>query len=102
MRVFVQALDANKQNSELTGAYANWLVGEGRTREAVAMARRLTRNAPALMSGWRLYLALCRSHDKRCISEAERGLENSRTLFGIDLPPGTPPPNGLFGRLVER
>lgn len=101
-RVYVQALDANKQSSELTRAHTNWLVAEGRTREAAAVARRLTRHAPALMSGWRLYLALCRKHDQRCVPEAERGLDNARTLFGIDLPPGAPPPNGLFGRLVER
>src|SRR5690606_15648849 len=48
-RAYVQALDANKQSGELTRAYTRWLVSEGRTREAVAMARRLTRYAPALM-----------------------------------------------------
>lgn len=101
-RVFGQALDANKQSTELTETYADWLIAEGRTREAVAMARRLTRYAPAMMSGWRLYLALCREHDQRCVNDAERGLQNAQGLLGIDLPPGTPPPNGLFGRLVER
>ena len=100
--MFAQALDANKQSAELTRAYADWLVADGRSREAVAMTRRLTRYAPALMNGWRLYLELCRQHDQRCVAEAERGLDNASTLFGIDLPPGTPPPNGLFGRLIER
>lgn len=101
-RVFVEALDANKQSSELTEAYTRWLVAEERHREAVAMARRLTRYAPALMSGWRTYAELCRTTDQQCVAEAQRGLANARTMFGIDLPPGTPPPNGLFGRLIER
>ena len=101
-RVYVQALDTNKQSTELTAAYSNWLASEGRSREAVAMARRLTRYAPALISAWTLYGELCRRFDPTCISAAEAGMENAKTLFGIDLPPGTPPPNGLFGRLVER
>lgn len=101
-RAYVQALDANKQSGELTRAYTRWLVSEGRTREAVAMARRLTRYAPALMSGWRHYLDLCRRFQPSCAASAERGLDEARTLLGVDLPPGTSPPNGLFGRLIER
>jgi tetratricopeptide (TPR) repeat protein len=101
-RVFAEALEANKQSSQLTAAYARWLVSVGRPREAIAMARRLTRYAPALTSGWRLYGDLCRKFDSACVAEAATGLANARSLFGIDLPPGTPPPNGLFGRLVER
>lgn len=101
-RAFVQGLDQNKQSSELTQEYGRWLVSEGRTREAVAMARRLTRYAPALMSGWRQYLDLCRRFQPSCVTSAERGLDEARTLLGVDLPPGTSPPNGLFGRLIER
>ena len=101
-RVFVEALDRNKQSSELTQMYTRWLLSEGRPREAVAMARRLTGYAPALLSGWQHYLDLCHKYDSRCIAEGEQGLKNARTLLGIDLPPGTPPPNGLFGRLVAR
>jgi tetratricopeptide (TPR) repeat protein len=101
-RVYAEALDANKQSSELTAAYAQWLVSEGRSREAIAMARRLTRFAPALSSGWRLYGDLCRRFDARCTAEAEEGLATARTLFGVDPPPGAAAPNGLFGRLAER
>ena len=101
-RVYAQALDANKQSSPLTAAYARWLVSVDRPREAIAMARRLTRYAPALISGWRLYGDLCRRFDRTCSAEAAAGMANAQTLFGIDLPPGTPPPNGLFGRLVQR
>lgn len=101
-RVYAEALEANNQSSELTAAYTGWLVAEGRSREAVAMARRLTKNAPALLSGWQLYGGLCRRFDQTCVGDAEAGLANARTLFGVDAPPGTAPPNGLFGRLAER
>lgn len=101
-RVYVEALDANKQSSELTAAYTQWLVSEGRSREAIAMARRLTRYAPALLSGWRLYGDLCRRFDATCTGEASDGLASARTLFGVDPAPGASAPNGLFGRLAER
>ncbi|HEU4650377.1 MAG TPA: hypothetical protein VFS49_03080, partial [Croceibacterium sp.] len=97
-----QALDANKQSSALTAAYTSWLVTEGRSREAVAMARRLTRNAPALVSGWRLYGDLCQRFEPGCVDEARDGLGDARTRYGVDLPVGSAPPNGLFGRLTER
>ncbi len=101
-RVYVQALDANKQSSELTEAYAQWLVSTGRSREAVAITRRLTRYAPALLSGWRLYGDLCRRFSPSCVEEASQGLANAGNLYGVDLPPGSTPPNGLFGRLSEQ
>ena len=101
-RVYAQALDTNKQSSQLTAAYARWLVSVGRAREAMAMARRLTRYAPALLSGWRLYRDLCGRFDRTCMAEAASGLADAQSRFGIDVPPGTPPPNGLFGRLDQR
>ena len=100
-RTYGQALDANKQSSEITASYAQWLVAQKRSREAVAMARRLTRYAPALLSGWQLYGDLCRSTGASCVDEATRGLANARSLFEIDPAPGTAPPNGLFGRLSD-
>jgi Tfp pilus assembly protein PilF len=101
-RVYGQALEANKQSSELTADYTRWLASEGRTREAIAMSRRLTRYAPALVSGWLLYDKLCRTFDASCLGEAGQGLSDARTTFGVDPAPGAAPPNGLFGRLVER
>lgn len=101
-RVYAQALETNKQSTPLTAAYSEWLVSQGRIREAVAIAKRLTEYAPALLSGWRLYGDLCRKFDHSCLAEATRGLANARTLPGIDLRPGTMPPNGLFGRFVAQ
>lgn len=101
-RIFQQALDANKQSRVLAESYAEWLAKEGRDREAIAVGRRLTRYAPALVSGWRLYADLCRDLRSQCLADAESGLADSRTRFGIDLAYGSSPPNGLFGRFVER
>jgi Tfp pilus assembly protein PilF len=101
-RVYGDALDANKQSGALTAAYAQWLVAQHRTREAVAIARRLTQYAPALLSGWRLYQDLCQRFDPTCATSATKGLANSRMLLGVDLEPGEPPPNGLLGRFVEQ
>lgn len=101
-RVYSEALDANKQSGELTAAFAQWLVSEGRTREAIAMTRRLTRYTPALLSGWRHYEALCRKFESGCTDDAAAGLARARTIYGVDPVPGAAPPNGLFGRLAER
>ncbi|MCB2074261.1 MAG: tetratricopeptide repeat protein [Novosphingobium sp.] len=101
-RVYSQALDSNPQNLELVRSYAGWLFENGRKREALAIARRLTREAPALVGGWRYYAAVCQRAGDDCEKQANQGLANARTRFGIDLEPGTRPPNGLFGRFVSR
>jgi tetratricopeptide (TPR) repeat protein len=101
-RAFIQGLDAKKQSTRLTAAYTDWLVSHRRSREAVALARRLTRYAPALISGWQLYYSLCRSVQPSCSDEAQSGLAEARTRYGIDPTPGEPAPNGLFGRFAER
>ena len=65
------------------------------------MARRLTRNAPAITRGWELYRDLCEASSDPCLQDAERGLADSRTRFWIDYKPGETPPPGLFARLKE-
>lgn len=101
-RVFRQGIEANKQNQSLSRAYSNWLLSQGNTREALAVARKITRSAPALTSGWRLYAEVCSKTDAGCATEALQGVKTSEGRYGIDLQPGQMPPNGLFGRLVIR
>jgi tetratricopeptide (TPR) repeat protein len=101
-RVFRQGIEANKQSEPLARAYAFWSIMRGNDREAVAVARRLTRSAPALASGWRLYAEICTKAKANCTTEANQGLIDSKTRYGIDLLPGELPPNGLFGRFVIR
>jgi tetratricopeptide (TPR) repeat protein len=101
-RVFRQGIEANKQSESLARAYAFWSMARGNDREAVATVRRLTRSAPALMSGWRLYDEICVKAKAGCSAEANQGLMDSETRYGLDLLPGELPPNGLFGRFVIR
>jgi tetratricopeptide (TPR) repeat protein len=101
-RVFAQGLDANKQSESLSRAYSGYLLAHNGSREAIAVARKLTRSAPALNSGWRLYVDICAKAKSSCVDEAKEGLIESQTRFGVDMLPGELLPNGLFGRLVTR
>jgi tetratricopeptide (TPR) repeat protein len=101
-RVFREAIASNPQDLILTRRFVDWLVLHGRERQALAIARRLTRNAPALNGGWADYRRLCVKLGADCVDRAARGLADARTRYWIDLPPGELPPNGLFGRLVRR
>ena len=101
-RVFAQGLDANKQSEPLSRAFSEYLLAHNSSREAIAVARKLTRSAPALNSGWRLYADICAKAKSSCVTEAKEGLVDSQTRFGVDTLPGELPPNGLFGRLVTR
>lgn len=101
-RMWRQGVSANSQNAEMSSAYVAWLSAQGQEREALAVARRLTHEAPALLGGWRLYRDICARQGEDCFGAAEAGLKNASTLYGIDLLPGQAPPNGLFGRIVMR
>lgn len=101
-RMWRQGMEANRQNSVLAAQYMSWLEANGQVREAVAVARRLTHDAPALMSGWRLYIGVCGRAKDACSIEAHKGLARAARSYGIDLLPGQAPPNGLFGRIVTR
>ncbi len=101
-RMWRQGIDANRQNSLLAGQFMRWLEANGKQRESVAVARRLTHDAPALMSGWRLYVAACDRAKDRCSAAARQGLLRAGQLYGIDPLPGETAPNGLFGRMITR
>lgn len=101
-RMWRQGIAANRQNSTIAAAAIGWLEANGQGREAVAIGRRLTHDAPALMSGWRLYAGACARNDPKCVANAQRGLAVAARSYGIDLLPGQLPPNGLFGRIVTR
>ena len=100
-RVLQQGAEANPQDLAYVIEHTRWLRNQGMDREAIAVARRLTRNAPAISRGWELYRDLCNSAKDPCLKDAERGLADSKTRFWIDYKPGEAPPPGLFGRLKE-
>jgi len=101
-RMWRQGMDANRQNWVLAAQFMGWLEANGKQRESIAVARRLTHDAPALMSGWHLYAVACDRARDDCSAAARRGLERAGRLYGIDPLPGEAAPNGLFGRIVTR
>ena len=100
-RVLQQGAEGNPQHFSYVTEHSQWLQEQGRDREALAVARRLTRNAPAMTRGWELYRDLCRGAQDPCMEDAERGLTASRTRYWIDYKPGEAPPPSLFARLKE-
>ena len=99
-RVFADALANNSQSSRLTRTFVGWLEANGEQTRAIAIARRLTNKAPALVSGWTLLAELCsRSDDSACTADADAGLVAAKARLAIDLPPGENLANSLFGRL---
>lgn len=103
-RVFEQGIKANPRQSFLFGQYADWLIANGKSARAVSVARLVTLNAPALVSGWGLYLRIATAaRDPAARSEALQGVGRARTMLGIDIPRGEPPAHGtLFQRLPDR
>lgn len=94
-RVTAAALDAEPQNGALARALAQRWAARGQVERGVAIARRVTRSAPALVSGWTLLQDMCRrSADAACAAEASRGLERARKIFTIDPLAGQQPPIG--------
>ncbi|WP_233998252.1 lipopolysaccharide assembly protein LapB [Erythrobacter sp. QSSC1-22B] len=101
-RVYRDAIKANPQSFSTAKAYADWLAREGRQREALAIVRSFTRSSPALLRGWAYYRSLCTRLNGGCENDAQRGLAEARTRYGIDTRTGELPQTGLFGRLARR
>ena len=95
-----QAAEKLPQNPGIFEAYSNFLLQNGETQRALAATRGFARSTPASISAWQLYAATCRrAGSGSCEREASAGEKAARTMYAIDLPPGTPPTRGLFGRL---
>ena len=98
-REWREGSEANPQDIRFARSYTAWLSRVGRIREATAAARRLTKDAPALVQGWALYRQLCDGSGDPCVDDAMRGLHDARTRYWIDYEPGETPPLSLFSRL---
>lgn len=97
---FQTATDRNSQNRPLARIYTSWLEQQGRSTKAVSLARRLTNAAPALVSGWQLYLDLCKRYpDAACAADATDGLAMAKARYAVDPRPDDPEKPGLFSRL---
>jgi len=94
-RATAAALDAEPQNGALAAALARLWLAKGEPDRAEAVARRVTRSAPNLVSGWVLLQGLCaRSHDSSCQVDAASGLARARRQYSLDTVPGQMPPLG--------
>ncbi|HET9629287.1 MAG TPA: tetratricopeptide repeat protein [Novosphingobium sp.] len=94
-RVTGAALDADPQNGSLAVALSRRWLARGQPDRALAVARRITRSAPALVSGWTLLQSLCgRGADASCAADAARGLGQARRRYTLDTLPGQLPPLG--------
>lgn len=101
--VYREAVQRNPQDFRVTFAYADWLERGKESTRAVAIARRLTNSAPALVSGWRYYLTLCKRYPaENCARDAALGVARSEQRYAVDLRPDQPPEIRLFGRLNDR
>ena len=102
-RAFADAVLRNPQDAKLSAGYVAWLERRRAGRQAVGEARRIVRQAPALVSAWTAYLAACERHPEAdCAGDARNGLARARRTLGVDRPIGKRAPNGLFGRLPPR
>lgn len=99
---FRDGFDRNDQDSALVRTYVAWLERQGQAARAVSIAGRLAKNAPSLLSGWKLYAEVCaRVPSEKCGKAAEQGLIAARKRFGVDPRTDERPPTGLFGRLTR-
>ncbi|MBC2668148.1 tetratricopeptide repeat protein [Novosphingobium piscinae] len=100
---FRDGFDRNGQDSALARTYSAWLERSGQSTRAVSIVRRLTHNAPSLLSGWKLYVELCTRYPaENCRADALAGQTAARTQFGVDPRTDEMPVTGLFGRLSRR
>ena len=100
MIAFRDGFDRNDQDPLIVRSYVAWLERHSQGTRAVSIASRLTKNAPALLSAWKLYGEVCaRNPSADCNGAAEQGLADARTRFGVDPRTDERPPTGLFGRL---
>ena len=99
-RAFENGGLAMPQSLPLARAYVIALLRAGDRERAQEVAHRFALNSPSLPAGWMLYADVCaRSGGSDCQAEAADGLRRTRTRFGLDPAPGTPPPVALIGRL---
>lgn len=99
-RAFEQGIKGRSQSLPLFFAYVQRLIALDDPERAIEVARRAALDSPSLPAAWSLYVRTCaRVNGGDCRVEAAEGLARSRTRFGLDPAPGTPPPLAAIGRL---
>jgi len=101
-QVYDQSLDSDPQNLPVTRVYVDRAIAERDFQRAVAVARRFTRAAPAVVPGWILLYGACRSQsDAACSASAQQGLDRARKSLELDPRPGARDANKSLARLVR-
>lgn len=102
-RAFEDGIAAHPRQSFVPRAYTRWLLDHKQEDRALAVARKLTDSAPALVSGWALYRQVAvAAGDAGGVRDAESGMARARQLLGIDMAPGERPARGLLYARVKR
>ena len=100
-RAFESGIKARPQSLPLATAYVGRLPALGDPGRAIEVARRFALDSPSLPAAWSLYTKTCAAlKGDDCRGEAAAGLARSRTIYGLDPAPGTPPTIAAIGRLV--
>ncbi|GAA0482231.1 hypothetical protein GCM10009096_25710 [Parasphingorhabdus litoris] len=99
-RVFVDAAKQLPQDLILFEKYTDFLLDNDDKVRATIVARTFARDTTASVKAWQLYEKTCEEADlESCRQQANLGAKAANIIYAIDVPPGTPPTRGLFGRL---
>lgn len=98
-QIYEEGLNQLPQNFPLVQSYMQYLHELGDRGRVGSVARNFARALPSSEKAWGQLLAQCRAtRDETCTRVAQNGLENARTSYLVDDPPGEPADRGLFGR----
>ena len=99
-QIFEEGLKKLPQDFQLVQAYTQYLHELGDKTRAISVARSFARALPSSDLAWSMFLNQCRqAQDAACGRMAESGLEQARTAYDVDDPPGARVDRGLFGRI---
>ncbi|WP_264575155.1 tetratricopeptide repeat protein [Sphingobium sp. B8D3C] len=98
-QIYEEGLKQIPQNFPLVQSYMQYLHDSGDRARSMSVARNFARALPSSEKAWSLLVAQCAAiQDGTCASVAQNGLDNARTAYLVDDPPGKPADRGLFGR----
>jgi tetratricopeptide (TPR) repeat protein len=99
-QIFEEGLKNLPQNFYLLEAYTQYLHQLGDKSRATSVTRAFARAMPSSERAWMIFGTQCQwAGDAACVQSAVAGLNDARTSYLVDDPPGTPPNRGLFGRI---
>jgi tetratricopeptide (TPR) repeat protein len=99
-QVFEAGIKMLPQNFHLLESYAQYLHQSGARDRAMTVARTFARANPSSERAWSFYASRCQAaNDQACLRAALAGLNDAKTAYLVDDPPGTAADRGLYGRI---